>query len=66
MFLVNTVALVEQQAAVLERHLLVSKVGQYSGDMNVDFWNMAMWKEEFEKFKVSNDSKIYLKHGSGQ
>lgn len=51
-FLVNTVALVEQQAEVLLRHLCVSEVGQYSGDMHVDFWNKCMWDGEFEKFQV--------------
>lgn len=51
-FLVNTVALVEQQAQVLERHLLLNGVGMYSGDMNLDFWNMATWREEFQKFQV--------------
>lgn len=52
MFLVNTVALVDQQAKVLERHLLLDKVGRYSGDMNLDMWNMSIWNEEFCKFQV--------------
>lgn len=52
MFLVNTVALVEQQASVLERHLVVDKVGQYSGEMNLDFWDKKVWDEEFSKYKV--------------
>ena len=53
MFLVNTVALVEQQADVLIRHLPVDDVGKYSGDMNLDFWDIKVWTEEFSKFQVS-------------
>ncbi|KAK3907436.1 Endoribonuclease Dicer [Frankliniella fusca] len=51
-FLVNTVALVDQQAKVLERHLLLDKVGRYSGDMNLDGWDKCVWQEEFCKFQV--------------
>lgn len=58
-FLVNTVALVEQQAVFVERHLQVSQVGQYSGDMHVDFWNKSVWDGEFEKFQVSFLSVLY-------
>jgi len=29
------------------------KVGTYWGDMGVDFWDAAMWKQEMEKHEVS-------------
>lgn len=59
-FLVNTVALVEQQADVLKRQLPVDDVGKYSGDMNLDFWNKNVWIEEFSKFQVSlSNAKSY-------
>lgn len=51
-FLVNTVALVSQQAAAIERHTIF-KVGQYSGDMNVDLWTKERWLEELEENSVS-------------
>ena len=40
------VALVRQQGDYIKENLSVS-VGQYTGDMNVDSWNLGKWKEEF-------------------
>ena len=50
-FMVNTVALVGQQAAYIRRHSRHS-VGEYSGDMNVDFWDKDKWQEELSKNQV--------------
>ncbi|PNF18314.1 hypothetical protein B7P43_G14501 [Cryptotermes secundus] len=44
-FVVNTVALVSQQAAYIRRHSHHS-VGEYSGDLNVDLWSKEKWQEE--------------------
>jgi endoribonuclease Dicer len=44
-FMVNTVALVNQQAAYIRRHSHRS-VGEYSGDLNVDLWTREQWQEE--------------------
>jgi hypothetical protein len=49
--MVNTVALVGQQAAYIRRHSRHS-VGEYSGDMNVDYWSKEKWQEELFKHKV--------------
>ncbi|XP_075227307.1 endoribonuclease Dcr-2 isoform X2 [Lycorma delicatula] len=46
-FLVNTVELVNQQAKAIRRHTSF-KVGQYSGDMNVDLWTKERWLQELE------------------
>ena len=51
-FLVNTVALVSQQAKAIRKQLPV-KVGEYSGDMNVDYWDIVKWHEELEMHSVS-------------
>ncbi|OMO99607.1 hypothetical protein CCACVL1_03710 [Corchorus capsularis] len=50
-FLVPQVVLVKQQADVLEMHTDL-KVGKYWGDMDVDFWDSAKWKQEIEKYEV--------------
>jgi len=49
--MVNTVALVGQQAAYIKRHSHHS-VGEYSGDMNVDYWSKEKWQEELSKNQV--------------
>lgn len=51
MFLVNTVALVDQHSNNLKRHTPF-KVGAYSGDMNVDYWSKEKWNEEFSKYQI--------------
>jgi hypothetical protein len=43
--MVNTVALVSQQAAYIRQHSHQS-VGEYSGDLNVDLWSKEQWQEE--------------------
>lgn len=48
---VNTVALCDQQSKYLRRHTHFD-VGSYTGDMNVDSWNRAMWENEFNKNQV--------------
>jgi hypothetical protein len=50
-FMVNTVALVRQQAAYIRRHSHHS-VGEYSGDMNVDVWSKEQWQEELSAHQV--------------
>ncbi|KAK7865819.1 hypothetical protein R5R35_001277 [Gryllus longicercus] len=50
-FLVNTVALAEQQKNFIKRHACVS-VGHYTGDMNVDYWAEEKWREELDKNQV--------------
>jgi len=49
--MVNTVALVGQQAGYIRRHSRHS-VGEYSGDMNVDYWDKEKWQEELSKYQV--------------
>ncbi|KAL5140770.1 Endoribonuclease Dicer 2 [Glycine soja] len=50
-FLVPQVVLVSQQAEAVKRHTDL-KVGMYWGDMGVDFWDAATWKQEMEKHEV--------------
>ncbi|KEH20231.1 endoribonuclease dicer-like protein [Medicago truncatula] len=50
-FLVPKVVLVSQQAQALRNHTDL-KVGMYWGDMGVDFWDGAIWKEQMEKHEV--------------
>ena len=47
-FLTDSVALVYQQFAVLECNL-DQKVDRFSGDMDVDSWDQAIWDQHFEK-----------------
>jgi hypothetical protein len=49
--MVNTVALVTQQAEYVRRHLHYA-VGEYSGDRNVDFWPEEQWQEELSNHQV--------------
>lgn len=50
-FLVNNVALVDQQANYLEEYTNF-KIGRYSGDKQCDFWKGDEWAEEFAKYNV--------------
>lgn len=49
--LVNTVALVEQHGKYVKDHTHFS-VGQYTGDMSLDFWPRDRWYDEFNKSQV--------------
>ncbi|KAJ8962252.1 hypothetical protein NQ318_018226, partial [Aromia moschata] len=49
--LVNTIALVEQHAQYINDHTTLN-VGQYTGEMNLDFWPKDKWKDEFDKHQV--------------
>ncbi|KAF7283787.1 hypothetical protein GWI33_022827 [Rhynchophorus ferrugineus] len=49
--LVNSVPLVNQHAKCIEKRTML-KVGQYSGDMNLDNWSKGKWHEEFDKYNV--------------
>ncbi|XP_021927095.1 endoribonuclease Dicer-like isoform X2 [Zootermopsis nevadensis] len=50
-FMVNTVALVSQQAAYIRRHSHHS-VGEYSGDLNLDFWTKEVWQQELSQNQI--------------
>ncbi|CAL1687755.1 unnamed protein product [Lasius platythorax] len=50
-FVVNTVALVLQQAEYISRHTDLTCKG-YSGDMQVDFWQEEQWLAEIEAYQV--------------
>ncbi|KAK9511555.1 hypothetical protein O3M35_000188 [Rhynocoris fuscipes] len=50
-FLVNTVALVSQQADSISRTLPLS-ISTYSGDMGVDYWDSTKWLSELEGNQV--------------
>ncbi|XWS68903.1 hypothetical protein CRYUN_Cryun04dG0133700 [Craigia yunnanensis] len=50
-FLVPQVVLVKQQADAVQMHTDLN-VGKYWGDMEVDFWDGAKWKQEIEKYEV--------------
>ncbi|XP_011084676.1 endoribonuclease Dicer homolog 2 isoform X1 [Sesamum indicum] len=50
-FLVPTVVLVTQQSEVVATHTDL-KVGKYYGEMGVDYWDAATWKDEKEKHEV--------------
>ncbi|XP_059442582.1 endoribonuclease Dicer homolog 2-like isoform X2 [Corylus avellana] len=50
-FLVPQVVLVSQQAEAVKMHTDLN-VGTYCGDMGVDFWDAATWKEEIGKHEV--------------
>lgn len=52
-FVVNTVALVLQQAEYISRHTDLTCKG-YSGDMQVDFWQEEQWLAEIEAYQVLN------------
>lgn len=53
-FLVPTRPLVKQQAAEIVAKSRFGKddVGEYTGDMNVDFWSKDIWLEHFRHKKV--------------
>ncbi|KAL0340835.1 UNVERIFIED_CONTAM: Endoribonuclease Dicer2 [Sesamum radiatum] len=50
-FLVPTVVLVTQQGEVVAKHTDL-KVGEYYGEMGVDYWDAATWKDEKDKYEV--------------
>ncbi|GLT60476.1 hypothetical protein SLA2020_332400 [Shorea laevis] len=50
-FLVPQVVLVKQQAQALRMHTDLS-VGEYWGEMGVDYWDAATWKREINKHEV--------------
>ncbi|KAJ4721647.1 Endoribonuclease Dicer-like [Melia azedarach] len=50
-FLVPKVVLITQQAEAIKMHTDL-KVGMYWGEMGVDFWKAATWKEEISKYEV--------------
>ncbi|KAL3650103.1 hypothetical protein CASFOL_006506 [Castilleja foliolosa] len=50
-FLVPTVVLVNQQSEVVALHTDL-KVGKYYGEMGVDYWDAASWKQEVELHEV--------------
>ncbi|CAI0436579.1 unnamed protein product [Linum tenue] len=50
-FLVPQVVLVRQQAEAVKAHGDL-KVGTYWGEMGVDFWDAAIWKQEIDKHEV--------------
>ncbi|KAL3652076.1 hypothetical protein CASFOL_001757 [Castilleja foliolosa] len=50
-FLVPTVVLVNQQSEVVALHTDL-KVGKYYGEMGVDYWDAAIWKNEVELHEV--------------
>ncbi|XP_018354963.1 PREDICTED: endoribonuclease Dicer [Trachymyrmex septentrionalis] len=59
-FVVNTVALVEQQSTYIKRHTDLRCKG-YSGDMKVDFWSEQQWITEIEEHEVLvMTSQIFL------
>ncbi|KYQ55277.1 Endoribonuclease Dicer [Trachymyrmex zeteki] len=59
-FVVNTVALVEQQSTYIRRHANLKCKG-YSGDMKVDFWTEEDWMIEIEDHQVLvMTSQIFL------
>lgn len=55
--MVNTVALVSQQAAYIRRHSHHS-VGEYSGDLNLDWWTKEKWLQELSENKVQCPDKV--------
>ncbi|KYM88476.1 Endoribonuclease Dicer [Atta colombica] len=59
-FVVNTVALVEQQSIYIKRHTDLKCKG-YSGDMKVDFWSEQQWITEIEEHEILvMTSQIFL------
>ncbi|XP_014251027.1 endoribonuclease Dicer isoform X2 [Cimex lectularius] len=50
-FLVNTIPLVNQQASAIRKHVSFV-VGEYSGDMNVDYWNQQTWEDQLDRHQV--------------
>lgn len=49
--LVNSVPLVDQHAKYVSSHTNF-KVGQYTGEMNLDFWPKSKWYEEYDNYQV--------------
>lgn len=36
------------------------KVGKFWGEMGVDFWNAAIWKEKLDQYEVAGFSLMFL------
>ncbi|XP_018331371.1 endoribonuclease Dicer [Agrilus planipennis] len=51
LFLVSTVALVDQHSKTLQRHTAF-KIGSYSGDMNIDSWSKTAWDMEINSNQI--------------
>ncbi|KRT83525.1 helicase [Oryctes borbonicus] len=49
--LVNTIALVHQHGKYLKRHTPFS-VGEYTGELNVDFWDKNVWYKQCEDYQI--------------
>ncbi|CAG9824066.1 unnamed protein product [Phaedon cochleariae] len=49
--LVNTIALVDQHSKYILDHTNLT-VGQYTGEMNLDFWPREQWYTEFDQHQV--------------
>lgn len=50
-----------QQSEVVALHTDL-KVGKYYGEMGVDFWDEATWKQELDKYEVCLAYSFYIKH----
>ncbi|XP_019186542.1 PREDICTED: endoribonuclease Dicer homolog 2-like [Ipomoea nil] len=50
-FLVPTVILVPQQAEAIKRHMDL-RIGQYWGEMGVDYWDAKIWMHQVQNFEV--------------
>ncbi|KAA8537034.1 hypothetical protein F0562_029512 [Nyssa sinensis] len=50
-FLVPTVVLVTQQAEAIKMHSDL-KVGMYWGEMGIDYWDAATWKQQQDEYEV--------------
>lgn len=48
-----------KQARVVEMHTDL-KVGKFWGEMGVDFWNAAIWKEKLDQYEVAGFSLMFL------
>ncbi|XP_057960958.1 endoribonuclease Dicer homolog 2 isoform X2 [Malania oleifera] len=61
-FLVPQVVLIKQQAEAVKMHTDL-KVGIYWGDMGVDFWDDATWRQEQDKYEVLVMTPMILLNG---
>lgn len=59
--MVHTKTLVDQQASVIET-MTELKVGRYTGDLNVDYWDSGKWFVELRKYQV----KIFFRQRKEQ
>ena len=51
LLLLFSVTLVQQQSEYLATHTDL-KIGQYHGELGVDFWDKEKWTDEFENHQV--------------